>query len=129
MLKLKEFWQQQWEYETNFGIGNLNKIIADYDNFINNLDVIFAPHKVNLKPVIYNWQENKAGKKIHVPNAIQLNISLWQDGFNLFAQKNYALNVQNIMLANTVHNLIFLFLIKKVLIVYYSKIHIIYITN
>lgn len=112
--KLKsEFWQNQWEYESNFNISNINKIITDYENFLANIDKIFAPAQPIIKPVIYNWQQLKFNlhknypRPIHVPNAIQLNISLWQNGKNLCAQENYLNFLQNLLIDNSINNLVF----------------------
>jgi hypothetical protein len=103
----EEFWHNQWEYETNFQIGELNKIRSDFALFSKNITDIFAPNKVLLEPCKYNWQKDEKGKNIHVPNAIQINVSLWQNGLNLLADKKYAYNLQNLLIKNSVNNLVF----------------------
>ena len=107
-----EFWHNQWEYENNFKIGNITSIIDDYYKFINNLDNIFYPQQAIIEPIIYNWQkltsqDDQKAKIIHVPNAMQINLSLWQEGYNLLANKNYAYYLQNLLIKNSINNLIF----------------------
>ena len=42
-----------------------------------------------------------------MPNAIQLNISLWKEGLNMLANKNFAFFLQNSLIKNSINNLIF----------------------
>ena len=42
--KLKpEFWQNQWEYESDFQIGDISQTINHYQKFCQNIDQIFCP--------------------------------------------------------------------------------------
>jgi len=105
--KLKpEFWKNQWEYESNFQIGNTIQTINGYQKFYHNTNKIFFPQIPNIQPISYNWQELD-GKLIHVPNAIQINISLWKKGFNMLSDKNFAFFLQNTLIRDSVNNLIF----------------------
>lgn len=105
--KLKpEFWQNQWEYESDFQIGDISQTINHYQKFCQNIDQIFYPQIPKIQPINYKWQELN-NKLIHVPNAIQLNISLWKEGFNMLANKSFAFFLQNSLIKNSVNNLIF----------------------
>lgn len=105
--KLKpEFWKNQWEYESDFQIGNTIQTINNYQKFYKNINQIFFPQIPNIQPISYKWQE-LGGKLIHVPNAVQINISLWEKGFNMLSDKNFAFFLQNSLMRDSVNNLIF----------------------
>lgn len=105
--KLKpEFWKNQWEYESDFQIGNIIQTINNYQKFHKNINQIFFPQIPNIQPISYKWQES-GGKLIHVPNAIQINISLWKRGYNIISNKNFAFFLQNSLVRNSVDNLLF----------------------
>ena len=56
--KLKpEFWQNQWEYESDFQIGDITQTINNYQKFCQNIDQIFYPQIPKIQPINYNWQE------------------------------------------------------------------------
>ncbi len=105
--KLKpEFWHNQWEYESDFQIGNTAQTIDGYKKFLENIDAIFAPQIPKLQPINYDWQKVK-DLTIHIPNSTQINISLWNQGLNMLANKNYAFFLQNLLIENSINNLIF----------------------
>jgi hypothetical protein len=105
--KLKpEFWNNQWEYESNLQIGNVNQTIDSYQKFLKNINQIFSPQIPKIEPISYNWQKLE-DRVIHIPNSIQINISLWKEGFNILANKNYAIFLQNLLIKNSIQNLIF----------------------
>jgi hypothetical protein len=105
--KLKpEFWKNQWEYESDFQIGNTTQTINNYQKFYKNINNIFFPQIPNIQPISYKWHE-LGGKLIHVPNAMQINISLWKKGFNMLSDKNFAFFLQNSLIRDSVNNLIF----------------------
>lgn len=105
--KLKpEFWHNQWEYESDFQIGNTVQAIDSYKRFLENIDTIFAPQISKLQPINYDWQKVK-DLTIHIPNSTQINISLWNQGLNMLANKNYAFFLQNLLIENSINNLIF----------------------
>lgn len=105
--KLKpEFWEKQWEYESDFQIGNTIQTIQNYQKFCKNINQIFYPQIPKIKPVNYKWCQLK-DKVIHLPNAVQINISLWKEGFNMLANKNFAFFLQNLLIKHSIDNLIF----------------------
>lgn len=105
--KLKpEFWKNQWEYESDLQIGNTAEVIDGYQKFFTNIDQIFSPQIPKIEPISYDWQKVE-GRKIHVPNALQINLSLWKEGFNLLSDRNYAIFLQNLLIKNSIGNLIF----------------------
>ena len=101
-----EFWKNQWEYESEFQIGNIIEVIANYQKFCKNINQIFLPQIAKIEPVIYEWCKSE-DKIIHVPNAIQINISLWKKGLNMLADKNFAFYLQNLLIKNSINNLLF----------------------
>lgn len=113
-----EFWKNQWEFETTFGIGNVSSTLQNYTRFINNLNTLFYPLKPLLIPVAYQFETGEIAKQntnifvntskvIHIPNAIQVNISLWKEKQNLLANKAFAYHLQNKLIKNSVSNLLF----------------------
>lgn len=112
---IAEFWKNQWEYKSNFKIGNFNDTVGDYKIFLDNINNIFYPHQVFLEPVLKGWDVAKVAgdafgnnkKEIHVPNSIQVNFSIWRNGKNLFSEKNFAFHIQNMLLIEAKDNLAF----------------------
>ena len=102
-----EFWSNQWEYESDFQVSNVNNVLQDYDKLLNNLNKIFAPQTPIFEPILYDWQKTNAGKSVHIPNSVQLNLSLWKNNKNLLVDKNFAYFLQNLLIENSIDNLIF----------------------
>ncbi len=102
-----EFWKNQWEYESDFQVSNVNNVLQDYDKFLDNLNKIFAPQIPIFEPILYDWQKTEEGKSVHVPNSVQLNLSVWKENKNLLTDKNFAYFLQNLLIENSIKNLIF----------------------
>jgi len=102
-----EFWANQWEYESDFQISNVNKVLQDYDKFLDNLNEIFEPQTPIFEPILFDWQKTKEGKSVHIPNSVQLNLSLWKDNKNFLVDKDFACLLQNLLIENSINNLIF----------------------
>jgi hypothetical protein len=109
-----EYWQNQWEYVSHFQ-GQTPLQEANYLYFVlNNLAKIVAKQgniTTLIKPVVWSGDEGKLAtgcnnifthdnRSVHIPNAIQLNISLSDitNGLNLVAEGEFALHLQNSLL-------------------------------
>ena len=102
-----EFWKNQWEYESDFQVGKVNNVLQDYDKLLDNLNKIFAPQTPIFEPILYDWQQTEVGKSVHIPNSVQINLSLWKENQNLLVDKNFAYFLQNLLIENSINNLIF----------------------
>ena len=57
--------------------------------------------------VLYDWQKTEVKKSVHIPNSVQINLSLWKENQNLLVDKNFAYFLQNLLIENSINNLIF----------------------
>ena len=81
--------------------------MQDYDKLLNNLNKIFAPQTPIFQPILYDWQKTNTEKSVHIPNSVKINLSLWREDKNLLVDKNFAYFLQNLLIENSINNLIF----------------------
>lgn len=113
-----EYWRGQWEYASCFAGQSPLRVADDLVNALEQLPRWFRQQNIDgflNQPVVWHGDRDRvvaegeqirsAGSgSVHIPNAVQLNLSAWRDGTNLVAESDLGERLQYQLLRSSYDN-------------------------